>query len=409
MNDSTGIEDMITGLLEASHQATLEQLPALVSLHAARVGMDPVLIYLADLQQNVLRLLAGHGDGAGQDACLRPAELGMDTTLAGRAFQEVRVLARAAPGDATTDWWVPILDGTERLGILRATVPRGREGAEHAMRPLASLVALIVSSQRAHSDTFPRLVRSQPMNVAAELQWRLMPPLTFATSRVTVSAVMEPAYEVGGDAFDYALDGDTLHLAVFDAMGHDVSAGLTATLAMAACRNHRRHDMPPAPNTEAIERVLIEEFGRSTRYVTAVVADLDVTTGVLTWVNRGHHPPIIIRGGRWTVTLECPPAHPMGLDLGLPVVLCREQLEPGDRLLLYTDGIIEAGSREGKEFGLPRFVDFIIRHNTAELPVPETLRRLIKSILTYRDGRLDDDATVLLAEWCGPAERRLRL
>ncbi|MEU7895338.1 PP2C family protein-serine/threonine phosphatase [Nonomuraea sp. NPDC049152] len=405
MNDSTGIEDMLTGLLEANHLAPLEQLPSLVSLYAARAGLDPVLIYVTDLQQCVLRLLTGHGEDTGS----YPAELDIDATLAGRAFQEVRILAKATPGGGTTDWWVPILDGTERLGVLRVTIPEGRKEAEDAMRPLASLVALLVVSHRAHSDSYARLVRSRPMNVAAELQWRLMPPLTFATHRVTVSALMEPAYEVGGDAFDYAIAGDILHLAVFDAMGHDVSAGLTATLAMAACRNHRRHDMSLAPNTEAIERVLIEEFGRSTRYVTAVVADLDLNTGLLTWVNRGHHPPIIIRGGRWTVTLECPPAHPMGLDLGLPIFLCREQLEPGDRLLLYTDGIIEAGGREGKEFGLDRFVDFIIRHNTADLPVPETLRRLVKSIMTLRDGRLDDDATVLLAEWYGPADRRLRL
>ncbi|MFE3453008.1 PP2C family protein-serine/threonine phosphatase [Nonomuraea sp. NPDC059194] len=409
MNDSTGIEDMLTGLLQASHLTALEQLPSLVSLHAARAGLDPVLIYLADLQQSVMRLLTGHGESAGEHAGPYPAELAIDATLAGRAFQEVRILARAAPDHGTTEWWVPILDGTERLGVLRIGIPEGRKEAQEAMRPLASLVALLVVSHRAHSDSFSRLVRSRPMNVAAEMQWRLMPPLTFATHRVTVSAVMEPAYEVGGDAFDYAIAGDTLHLAVFDAMGHDVSAGLTANLAMAACRNHRRHDLPPTANTEAIERVLIEEFGRSTRFVTAIIADLNLITGALRWVNRGHHPPIIIRGGRWAVTLDCPPAHPMGLDLGLPIVVCRGQLEPGDRLLLYTDGIIEAGAREGREFGMERFVDFIIRHNSADLPVPETLRRLIKSILTYRDGRLDDDATVLLAEWYGPADRRLNL
>ncbi|MFJ9662704.1 SpoIIE family protein phosphatase [Streptomyces griseoflavus] len=62
-------------------------------------------------------------------------------------------------------------------------------------------------------------------------------------------------------------------------------------------------------------------------------------TGLLSWINRGHHPPVLIRGGRWTATLPCPPAHPLGTELGLTATLCREPLEPGDRVLFYTDGI----------------------------------------------------------------------
>ncbi|MET9342648.1 PP2C family protein-serine/threonine phosphatase [Nonomuraea sp. NPDC003804] len=402
MDDSHGIEGMLTGLLDRSHTATLEELPVLVNRYAAGAGLETVLIYLADLQQSMLRLLAVRGEPAGEE----PKELDIDTTLAGRAFQEVRVLGKAG-ADGATDWWVPLLDGTERLGVLRVTAPAGKKEAADAMRHLASLVALLLVSQRANSDTHPRVVRSRPMNLAAELQWHLMPPLTFSTGRVVVSGVVEPAYEVGGDAFDYALAGDVLHLAVFDSMGHDVSSGVTANLAMTASRNHRRHDVPLAANSELIERVLIDEFGRGTRFVTGILADLDLATGVLTCVNRGHHLPIIIRGGRWTFPVDCPPAHPMGLDLGIPVVTCREQLEPGDRILLYTDGIVEAGAREGREFGLTRFVDFIIRHTASDLPVPETLRRLIKSILAYRNGRLDDDAAVLLTEWYGPDDRPL--
>ncbi|MFI7444900.1 PP2C family protein-serine/threonine phosphatase [Nonomuraea indica] len=401
MKAQCGTARMLTELLAASHRSSLEELPALVVEHAAHAGLGGVLIYVADLQQDVLRLLTGHGEDGAADTGDRAAELRIDATLAGRGFQETRVLARPDSEGQPGHWWVPMLDGTERVGMLCISPRDADEGDADDMRALASLVALLVSSKRAHSDAYARLVRSRPMHVAAEMQWTLMPPLTFANNEVVISAAMEPAYEVGGDAFDYAIAGDVAHLGIFDAMGHDVSAGLTASLAVAACRNNRRQGAGLAATTEAIEKVLIAEFGRSTRYVTSILADLDTSTGLLSWVNRGHLSPVVIRGGRWTSSLACPPAHPMGLDLGLAVTLCREQLEPGDRVLLYTDGITEARSPYGREFGLSRFVDFIIRHTADGLPVPETLRRLIHSVLHYHDGRLQDDATVLLTEWHG--------
>ncbi|MFF4587597.1 PP2C family protein-serine/threonine phosphatase [Streptomyces sp. NPDC001388] len=93
----------------------------------------------------------------------------------------------------------------------------------------------------------------------------------------------------------------------------------------------------------------------------------------------------------------------MGTDLGLPVTLCREQLEPGDQLLLYTDGITEARDAAGHEFGRDHFVDFVIRHQADGLAAPETLRRLIRAVLEHHDGHLNDDATVLLCAWHGGA------
>jgi serine phosphatase RsbU (regulator of sigma subunit) len=93
----------------------------------------------------------------------------------------------------------------------------------------------------------------------------------------------------------------------------------------------------------------------------------------------------------------------MGTGLDLPVMVCHDQLEPGDRVLLYTDGITEARDSDGQQFGIERFTDFVIRHHAAGLPVSEMLRRLIHAVLAYHQGRLDDDATVLFCQWNGPA------
>jgi serine phosphatase RsbU (regulator of sigma subunit) len=127
---------------------------------------------------------------------------------------------------------------------------------------------------------------------------------------------------------------------------------------------------------------------------------LDTRTGMLSWVNRGHPPPLVIRQGRWITELTCTPTPPMGIDMGVTPTLYRDQLEPGDRLLFYTDGIVDARSPDGELFGLDRFTDFIIRREADGLTAPETLRRLIHTVLEHQNSALQDDATVLLAEWC---------
>jgi serine phosphatase RsbU (regulator of sigma subunit) len=398
------MDSVLADVLRDSHRASFEQVPALLAGAAARSGFARSRLFVVDLQQDVLREVTGAGMDAGQGG----EQLRVDGTLAGRAYQSTRHLVSRDGRQL----WVPVMDGTERLGVLYLRPEPDDDGAPGGRRDgaadtaagwaLASMAGLLLVSKRVNSDSYARLVRTRPMRVSAEMQWTLMPPMTFASDRVTISATMEPAYHVAGDGFDYAVAGDVAHLAVFDAMGHDTSAGLTASLAMATCRNRRRQGADLAEASRAIEDTLIEQFGHS-RYATGILADLDLNTGVLSWVNRGHLLPLIIRGERWATTASCPPAGPMGTGLGLPVTICRDQLEPGDRVLLYTDGITEARHGGREQFGVERFIDFVIRHHAAGLPVAETLRRLVHALLDYHEGRLDDDATVLFCQWDGPA------
>jgi serine phosphatase RsbU (regulator of sigma subunit) len=86
-------------------------------------------------------------------------------------------------------------------------------------------------------------------------------------------------------------------------------------------------------------------------------------------------------------------------DVEASAVECTEKLEPGDRLLLYTDGVTEGRAADGTPFGTRRLADVIIRHGGAALPPPETMRRLNRAILDYQHGQLRDDATAVLVEW----------
>ncbi|MFF8669764.1 PP2C family protein-serine/threonine phosphatase [Streptomyces sp. NPDC015242] len=388
---------MLADLLDASHLMPVELLPAKAAECARAAGFRRVLIYLADLRRQTLCLLpVDEPADEGHEKVLH-----VEGTVAGRAFQYGDVLPAAPPGGDVFEWWVPLLDGTERIGLLRVSAEHNDAEAREDMKSLAALVSLIVVSKRGTSDALARLTRARPMSLAAEMQWNLLPPRTYADGRVTISAALEPAYDISGDVFEYAVDGSAVHLTIFDAMGHDTAAGLSGALALGACRNARRQGAGLLAKAEAVEAALVEQYDHR-RYVTGVLATLDTRTGTLEWVNRGHHPPIIIRGNRWTTHLRCRPAHPMGTELGLPGTVCREHLQPGDRIVLYTDGITEARRAGDREFGLDRFTDFLIRHHADGLPVPETLRRLIQAVLDYHDGRLQDDATVLMCEWIGP-------
>ncbi|MFC7109861.1 PP2C family protein-serine/threonine phosphatase [Nonomuraea rubra] len=127
----------------------------------------------------------------------------------------------------------------------------------------------------------------------------------------------------------------------------------------------------------------------------------------MSWVNRGHHPPLVLRDGHLVASLASEPDPPMGFGLDVSTGLLHYQLEPGDRLLFYTDGVIEAQSPDGEVFGLERFIDFVVRREADGVSAPETLRRLIQAILAHQNGRLQDDATVVTVEW--QTRRRFQL
>ncbi|WP_055478723.1 GAF domain-containing SpoIIE family protein phosphatase [Sphaerimonospora mesophila] len=395
------------GLARSHHLTPLDDLADSVIEHVRPLGFTEIMIYVASLRPLYLVPLPGQRDVHGEPLDRLP----VDTTLAGRAFRNLEIVqarpttvfssveAEPLGGEGPRRLWVPMLDGTERVGVLGVTVPVVDDHTKRIAAELGALIALLVVSKRTSSDAYIRMIRTEEMDLSAEVLWALMPIRNYSTDKISVSAALEPAYSVGGDAFDYSLDGDILRLGIFDAMGHDLSAGLTATIALGAYRNNRRRrGIDLLAVSDAIDEAIADQFSRS-RFATGILAELNIHSGLLTWVNRGHPPPLILRQGRVASMLETPPDTPMGLRLGPATVLSRRQFEPDDRLLLYTDGILEAQTPEGEMFGLDRFTDFVIKREADGLSAPETLRRLVHSILLHQRGRLQDDATVMLVEW----------
>jgi len=381
---------MLSGLVRAARMSAPDRVVGVITDQGEALGAREITIYLIDHEQVTLVPLPGEGGGTREP--LRVA-----STVAGRCFQDLRLLE----ADQGRRVWVPLLDGMERLGVLHLEFPDAKDRADRdLLHEFAALVAEIIMVKQPYGDLFQVTRRRRPMSLAAEIAWTLLPPLTFGTDRLVISCVLAPVYQVGGDSFDYSVNGDRAQFALFDAMGHGLNAGLLATVAIGAYRNSRRQGLDLLDAVRTIDAAVQAAFGPE-RFVTAVLVDLDLQSGRLSWHNAGHPAPLLLRGGRVVKALEAEPGLPLGL--GGDAKAAQEQLEPGDRLLLYTDGVVEARSADGEFFGLSRLVDIVRRQEADQRPVPETMRRVMHAILEHQAGELQDDGTAMLVEWRGNA------
>jgi hypothetical protein len=392
--------DVLARVIDGAHLVTGDRLSTMLDGIVRDVGLSADLL-LVDLAQQVLNPVLPHTTSPVQ----------VEGTVAGRAYQFGEILP-ATDGSGTRLLWVPLLDGTERIGVLRLALAEeviDDPGLRARCWSLAGLMGHIVMTKISYSDRLRALRTNTPLSVPSELLWQLLPPRTFASERVVVTALLEPHAQVAGDAYDYSADSTTLDMAIFDGVGHDMQACLTTALAMTAVRNARRAGETDLAVLASRASQLVTEQPGPLRFVTAVLARLDAETGLLHYLLAGHPPPLLVRGGRVVKELAYPPQRPLGLPSAATgdQIVGEEQLEPGDRLLMYSDGVVEARDPDGKFFGEQRLVDFTERASLAQLSAPETLRRLAAAVLDYQGGRLQDDATLLMIDWSANGHRRM--
>ena len=379
---------LLGSILDAAHLAAPHELAPLCAREAARVGMSDLSVHLQDYDQLALLPL-------GTPPRRREGDP-VEGTLAGRAFATQTPVEVAVEGGVRL--WLPMLDGTERVGVLAVTVERVDDGMRRTARRLAGLIAELLVTKGQYTDLLFRARRRRPTTLAAEMQWHLLPPLRMETPELAVAGVLEPAYAVGGDAFDYALNGSTLHLGIFDAMGHGLRAATMSAVVVGAYRHARRNGVDLAAKYAQMDAAVADQFGDD-HFATAQLAHIDSASGMLTWFNAGHPRPMLVRGHKVVHSLRSTTTLPIGLGGGSPQV-ASEQLEPGDRVLFFTDGVVEQEAADGDELGFDRLADHVERQCAADLDCAETVRRVAAELLKP-DGGLRDDATLLLVEWKG--------
>ena len=387
------VERALGSLLEVGHRLPPDDVAPTVARHMAAIGMDDVAIFLVDLDQRRLVPL-------GPEASTPDEHLEINATPAGQAFRTQKPVCEPAQAGAGERLWVPLIDGADRIGVLSTTVAEADELTRARVTHMASITAALVVSKSVYGDNLVLTRRLRDMDLAAELRWSMLPPLTFTNDRVAVAGMLEPAYEIAGDAFDYAVNGDLVHLAIIDAMGHGLEASRMANLAVGSYRHSRRRGLDLEETFSAMDSVVADQFGTE-KFVTGQLVRLDLSTGQLTWVNAGHPRPLLWRDGRPADDLHCETSLPLGMGY-VPAEVAQVSLKPGDAVLFLTDGVIEARSPAGEFFGRTRLAEMWREVGSSDELPAEILRRLCHAILDHQQGQLQDDATLLMVVYTGP-------
>lgn len=385
----------VTRLLLAHQTAEPDGFVDTLATAVAEIGGRDVVLLLIDYGHVVLTPhpdLLSHGS--------EPQMASLDGSMAGRAFTSGTTLA--AERDDGWHVWVPVTEQSNRLGVLALTLPRWDEELEFLCTELGLAAAPLLLASAQYTDLPHLLRRRKDMDLAAEMQWSLLPPLSFTAAGVTIAGLLEPAYEVGGDCFDYAFNAGLLDFAVMDAVGHGLSSAVLAALLVGAYRHGRREGGSLAEIATRIDAAA-RTFPGPAPFATAILGRLDSASGTLSWITCGHALPIVVRDGALVDDSHVRPGLPLGMGALAPVVgdLVEIELQPGDGVLIYTDGVTDSEMADGTLFGEDRLRDLLAREHTAGASPQEVVRRLIRTAIEHSATNLRDDATMVYIRWDG--------
>ncbi|GAA2628464.1 PP2C family protein-serine/threonine phosphatase [Dactylosporangium fulvum] len=347
---------------------------------------------------------------------LTPSRIEQDPALeeqlapATRAFASQTPVIESREGHAFARLHLPVSNWGERVGVLSVGLDAERAPTElPRLRELAETFAVAISAAYRRTDRYHLdRRRSGRLTMAAEMQWDLLPARGFEQPGVKLAGQLEPAYAVGGDHFDWAVNGDWLTVTALNGMGTGLDAALLTTLAVNAMRNARR-SIPAgqsSPGDLADQAVLAadaiySQYG-GTRHVATLLLSLNTATGELRMIDAGSPRMLLVRGGQVRdVALD--PQLPLGMFGDTRYVEEREQLRRGDRLFIVSDGVHAAGRPNEPTYG-ERDLSRAIR-STRLQPPAEAISSVMRSLREFHAGaELADDALIICLDWSPRAD-----
>ena len=255
--------------------------------------------------------------------------------------------------------------------------------------------------QREQLDKTVRQQRDQllqDVELAAQVQRMFLPIDRSVIPGVEIAGMMRPARGVSGDYYDYrSIDEHTIQIVIADVSGKGVPAALlmSATAAAVQLEASEKRDM-----LEMVNRLNsgLHSLSDSRRYVTLLLADIDVRSRSLRYVNCGHNPALLFQAKTHDVVPMKSSCFPIGMFESETCAINSVNLTSGDILVLYTDGVTEAANLLGEEFGMERLSTLIRGGHT--LSADGLMNHIVESVTDFsRDVGFEDDVTILVVKF----------
>ncbi|MEV4200177.1 PP2C family protein-serine/threonine phosphatase [Micromonospora globbae] len=293
--------------------------------------------------------------------------------------------------------YVPVSMRGERRGVLRLAPVPDASAVLAELAEIATALAHELAAVAAGTDVYRAARRTRRLTLAAEMQWELLPGRSRNRPAFRLAGQLEPAYAVRGDSFDWSDDGHRLWLAIINGTGEGVAASMLTALATSALRNARRAGLPLADQAALADQAVYDQH-RGERYLSALLMELDLASGVMTAVDAGS--PRLVRVSDGEVTEQPLEAQfPLGMFEGTDYREQRFPLRRGERLFVLSDGVMEAAGQHARygETALDRFL-----RRTGPMEPLDAVRSLLGDLRAFVSGDLVDDAVVVCLDWTGP-------
>ncbi|MDQ2936162.1 MAG: SpoIIE family protein phosphatase [Acidobacteriota bacterium] len=299
-----------------------------------------------------------------------------------------------ARSETRSEMVAPIISNTEVIGVFDLESDELNAYSEddlQVLMMLASQVAIIIEKVMLHEQLIEKKRLEGQLEVARQVQLELLPAKDPQLEGYDISAYNFPTEEVSGDYYDWVrIYDDQIGLVIADVSGKGVPAALLMAFLRASLRAATHIGYSPHISMAKVNYLLWESIERN-QFVTAFYGILDVTNKTLAYTNAGHNPPLLLdKDGK-----------PSFIERGsLPLGMFRDTryheyyltTEPGEVLVLYTDGVTEAQNRQGEEFGRDRLAEAVIANR--HLGARELIAAVQKVVIEWTDGRgATDDVT----------------